>query len=332
MLRIATFNVENLDDRPDEYNPGIAERAPVLRAAFQRLRADVICLQEVHGQELPDHTSDDPSRQLSALDRVLEGTLYEAFQRVTTLTTDGTPYDVRNLVILSRFPMERVGQYRNDHIPPLQYAPVTSRPPAAEAKDLRWERPILHARLTLPDGSPLHVLNLHLKSRIPGYVEGQKLNAYTWRSAAGWAEGYFLSSMRRVGQALETRILLDSIFDAEPDARIAVCGDFNAEPGQVPVEAILGRVENTGNAELRSRVMVPCSQALSASRRFTHIHHGEGNLLDHVLISQALLPHFAGAEIHNEALHDESLPFYFERKFPESDHAAFVAEFAGLPS
>ncbi len=330
MLRIATFNVENLDDRPDEYSPGIAERAPVLRAAFQRLRADVVCLQEVHGQELPDHTSDDPSRQLSALDRVLEGTLYEAFQRVTTLTTDGTPYDVRNLVILSRFPMERIGQYRNDHIPPLRYAPVTSRPPATEAKDLRWERPILHARLTLPDGSALHVLNLHLKSRIPGYIDGQKLNAYTWRSAAGWAEGYFLSSMRRVGQALETRILLDSIFDAEPEARIAVCGDFNAEPGQVPVEAILGRVENTGNAELRPRVMVPCSQALSASRRFTHIHHGAGNLLDHVLVSQALLPHFAGAEIHNEALHDESLPFYFERKFPESDHAAFVTEFAGL--
>ena len=70
----------------------------------------------------------------------------------------------------------------------------------------------------------------------------------------------------------------------------------------------------------------------TAGWRFTHIHHGAGKLLDHVLISQALLPHFAGAEIHNEALHDESLPLYFERKFPESDHAAFVAGFAGLPS
>ena len=61
--------------------------------------------------------------------------------------------------------------------------------------------------------------------------------------------------------------------------------------------------------------------------RFTHLHHGQGNLLDHMLISQALLPVFQDAAIHNENLYDESLKFASDAKFPESDHAAFVARF-----
>ena len=33
------------------------------------------------------------------------------------------------------------------------------------------------------------------------------------------------------------------------------------------------------------------------------------------------------ADIFNENIHDESLPFASDMKFPESDHAPFVAEF-----
>ena len=55
--------------------------------------------------------------------------------------------------------------------------------------------------------------------------------------------------MKRVGQALETKIIVDKIFDAAPEAKIIVCGDFNAAPGEVPVEAICGRIENTDNPD-----------------------------------------------------------------------------------
>ena len=157
-------------------------------------------------------------------------------------------------------------------------------------------------------------------------ISGQK-TGFSWESAAGWAEGYFLSSIKRVGQALEARLLIDSIFADDPEAKIIVCGDFNAEPGEVPVEAICGRVENTGNPALRSSVLVPTSRAIAESIRYSHLHHGEKNLLDHILISQPLLPFFQHSEIHNENLHDESLPHSYDSKFPESDHAGFVSEF-----
>jgi hypothetical protein len=56
-LRIATFNLENLDDTPtaagSDREPTLAERIEVLRPQLNRIRADVLCLQEVHAQE-PD--------------------------------------------------------------------------------------------------------------------------------------------------------------------------------------------------------------------------------------------------------------------------------------
>ena len=46
---------------------------------------------------------------------------------------------------------------------------------------------------------------------------------------SGWAEGFFAAAIKRAGQALELRLAVERIFDAEPNAVIAVCGDFNAE-------------------------------------------------------------------------------------------------------
>ncbi len=50
-------------------------------------------------------------------------------------------------------------------------------------------------------------------------------------------------------------------------------------------------------------------------------------MLDHILASRALFRFFLGAEIHNEALPDESGAFRDDTKFPESDHAPVIAVF-----
>jgi len=50
-------------------------------------------------------------------------------------------------------------------------------------------------------------------------------------------------------------------------------------------------------------------------------------MLDHMLITRNLLAHYIGSEIHNEILHDESIAFGTDRKYPESDHAPTVATF-----
>ena len=321
-LRIATFNLENLDDKPGQ-KPTLNERIALMRPQLLRLDADILCLQEVNGQEVPGQR-----RHLLALENLVAGTPFSGFQRVTTMTGNGAQvYEERNLVILSRFEILESHQYKHAFASPPRYQRVTAQPAETAAKEVTWERPLLHARIKLDATRILNLVNVHLKSRLPTPVEGQQLNAYAWKTASGWAEGFFLSSMKRVGQALETRMLIDTLFDADEDALIAVCGDFNADLDDVPVEAIRGDVENTGNDRLATRVLVPCERTIPASSRFSLLHQGRGKMLDHLLVSRTLLAHYRGTEIHNELLHDESVAFGTDVKFPESDHAPMVTEF-----
>lgn len=320
-VRIATFNVENLDEtRPGE-EPSLDTRLALMRPQIERLRANVLCLQEVHGQERPGQP-----RALLALRRLLEGTNLEGANIVSTKPQGDAVYDKRNLVVVTSLEVTSIRQIRNELVNKPSYKRLTSIPPDAGAVDIGVERPILHVELDAY-GTPLHIINVHLKSKIPTPIPGQKKDAYTWRTAYGWAEGSFISSMKRMAQALEVRRLLDQIFDADPDAAIVVAGDFNAEPDEVPVMAIRGDVENTGNGALANRVLVPIEHTIPEPARYTLLHQGKGEMLDHMLVTRNLLGSYRGSEIHNEILHDESLAFAVDRKYPESDHAPVVAAF-----
>ncbi|MCK9566086.1 MAG: endonuclease/exonuclease/phosphatase family protein, partial [Methanothrix sp.] len=243
-LRIATFNLMNLDNRHDQY-PSLEERIPILRPQLVRLDADILCLQEVGGQHERGR-----KMRLDAMNRLLECTPYEGYKRVTTIDPDTNGvFDHHNLVILSRYEIVEHDQYLHEYAPSPRYKKVTALPEESEAKEISWERPILHAKIKLPNNMVVDVINLHLKSRRPTNIQGHKLNDRTWRTASGWAEGVFISSMKRIGQALETRILIDRLFDVDPCALIAVCGDFNEEFDEVSIEAIRGDVENTGNMD-----------------------------------------------------------------------------------
>src|SRR4030095_10663776 len=119
-LRITTFNLENLDDKPGQ-EPTLNERIALMQPQFLRLRADISCLQEVNGQEEPGQP-----RRLLALAKLLANTPYTGYNQVSTMTEDGTQvYDERNLVILSRFQILEHHQYRHDFAPAPSYRKVT---------------------------------------------------------------------------------------------------------------------------------------------------------------------------------------------------------------
>lgn len=320
-LRIATFNLENLDDKPD-LKPSLDERIEILRPQLKRLNADIICFQEINGQEMEGQP-----RKLLALEKLLQNTDYSSFKKESTLTKDNQVEKERNLVVVSKFEILEKKQYLNDLIDPPLYCKITSIPPEKKAKEMKWERPILYTKIKIKSDFIIHLINLHLKSRNPTSIDGQMINQYTWKSSSGWAEGFFISSLKRVGQALETRMLIDSIFDADENANIIVQGDMNSDPEEVPVEAINGKVENTGNSLLNKRVLVSCENTIPESSRYSYLHYGQKRLLDHLLMSQSMLPYYRHSEIHNETLHDESVSFALDTKFPGSDHAPFVAEF-----
>ncbi|MFF5077003.1 endonuclease/exonuclease/phosphatase family protein [Actinoplanes sp. NPDC000266] len=320
-MRIATFNLENFDETPAGTRPSLADRIALMRPQIKRLRADIACFQEVHGQERPGKP-----RDLHALRELLIGTNLEGAELVSTKPKDDGVYNERNLVVATHLPVLARHQLRNELVNAPTYRRLTANPPDQFPIEINVERPILHVELNVA-GTPLHIINVHLKSKIPSDIPGQTIDAYTWRSADSWAEGSFISSMKRMAQALEIRRLADQLLDANPDARIVVAGDFNATPDEVPVLAIRGQVEDTGNGALAGRVLVPIETTIPESSRYTLFHQGKGDMLDHMLVTRNMLAHYRGSEIHNELLHDESQSFATDIKFPESDHAPVVATF-----
>ena len=320
-MRIATFNLENLDDGPS-VKPALADRIQIMRPQLERVRADILCLQEVHSQGRGG------SRTLAALDQLLSGTDYASFDRKTTLTTSGQLYNDRNIVTLSRFPIAQTEIIRDSSGPRPSYQMATAAPEDTTSEPVEWERPMLYTQIDMGSIRPLHLLNVHLKSKIASNITGQKIDRYTWKSVSAWAEGSFIATMKRVGQALQARLLIDEIFDNQGlDALIAICGDFNSEFEGVPVRAICGHVEETGNPEHAPRLMVPCENNIPASARYSLFHLGRGQMLDHIIVSRPLFRFLRHAEIHNEALPDESGAFRKDKKFPESDHAPVIGEF-----
>ena len=324
-LRIATFNLESLDDRPD-VEPPLAARIAVLRPQLLRLEADVLCLQEVNGQR---PTGGGP-RQLLALERLLAETPYAGFHLISSSRVSGPDSEpergadaVHNLVILSRHRFGSTEELRHHLVEPPAYRPKTARPAVEREQTIEWDRPILGAAIELPGRRRLHVVNLHLRAPLAAPVPGQKKDSLTWRSVSGWAEGFFLATVKRAGQALETRLFIERIFDHDAQALVAVCGDFNAEERQTPLRTIRGDPADTGNAALEARALVPLERTLPASQRFSVVHGGHKEMLDHVLVSRALLDCYRHVEVHNKGLADE-----LTDAGPASHHAPLVAEFA----
>lgn len=108
---IATFNMESLDDSNADL---WKERVEVLRPMLRRVDAQVLLLQEIH--------------TMSALDDLWEGTGYERYHQHHTEASQGRPYKKRNLVTLSKYPIdeERSCQCRNDLAPAPSWKMVTS--------------------------------------------------------------------------------------------------------------------------------------------------------------------------------------------------------------
>ncbi|MFN8492012.1 MAG: endonuclease/exonuclease/phosphatase family protein [Caldilineaceae bacterium] len=319
-VRLATFNIENLDDNVHA-KPPFSARLPVLQRALQRLNADLLCLQEVNS--------------MTALDKVIHGTQYESYFRAATDNDAVKNHGMaQNDVLLSRFPI-----LESKPIPPQPdqfplYRLLTAQPPAVQAQEIGWTRALLTATVQLTDTLKLHVISCHLKSKLPYEIPGQTEPApgqkqfKRWKSAGAWAEGAFISSMLRMGQAAVLRNAVDAWFDQEGEnALIAVCGDFNSTVEDVPVEAIRGQVENLENTALAYRSLTPCEQTIPEPARYSLLYHGKGEMIDHILISRQLLAYYRAVEIHNEVLHDKSSAFVTIRDFPESDHAPVVATF-----
>lgn len=294
-------------------------RMAVLRPILNELAADVICLQEVDAQKSPPHGE----RRFLALDRLLCDTAYQSYYR-TTSVRPGTnaPADVHNLAILSRWPILEQRQLYHDIVAKWSWTPPregSSHPPSIE---VTWERPLLYARISMPDGAALHTVNLHLRAprAVPITNNGGGTSCVSSRV---WAEGQFIAAQKREGQALETRLFIERLFDSEPNALIAICGDLNSDVHDVPARLLLG-IPDEDTTETSPRKLTPLAARVEEARRFSVVHAGRPVLLDHILASQTLAACCTNVTIMNEGLQDEVMA---EEPILGSLHAPIIASF-----
>jgi endonuclease/exonuclease/phosphatase family metal-dependent hydrolase len=318
-MRIATFNLESLGATRRHGAP-FDERAAVLRPQLERLKADILCLQEI------DAPKTGGTRRAVELEQLLEGTAYAKHRLVVSSLNDG-PSDVHNLTVVTSLPVVEQESLRHRLVEALRFRRHTALPPDEAGIALEWDRPLQHVVLLLPSGRRLHVFNVHLRAPLAMAIPGQKSGPFAWRSVAGWAEGFFAAAVKRAGQALELRLAIEGVFDAEPEALIAVCGDFNAEDHDTALRLACAGEDDTGSGHLAPRVLTPVERTLPQDRRFTVLHHGRAQMLDHILASRALFGELAAVEIHNEMLEDELVAYGRIDRPPESLHAPVVASF-----
>lgn len=293
-FRLASFNVENLDWSPAS-EEAFERRLVVLRPQLRALAADILCLQEVDAQRPAPRAP----RRFIALDRLVAGEACADFFRATSLrpgTSD--PADIHNLAILSRWPIPEQRQLHHDMVPRWRWTPPAEGGAGAAPIDVVFDRPLLYARIALPNGETLHVLNLHL--RAPRAVPLP--SAAADGSGRAFAQGQLLAAQKREGQALEARLLVERIFDVEGAALIAVCGDLNSEPNDAPARILWGAEE-----EARApRKLIALAERVAEPARFSVIHAGRRTLLDQILASPALAGRCEGVVIANDGLADEA--------------------------
>jgi endonuclease/exonuclease/phosphatase family metal-dependent hydrolase len=260
------------------------------------------------------------------LERLIEGTSYANHSlTISPGPSGGGPADIHNLAVLTRLAIVEEHSILHSFVEPLQFRRHSALPQEVKATALTWDRPLQHIVLTLSGARQLHILNVHLRAPLAATIPGQKSGPFAWRTVSGWAEGFFAAAVKRAGQALELRIAIERIFDAELDALIAVCGDFNAEDHDTALRLACAGEDDTGSGHLAGRVLTPVERTLPADRRFTVLHHGRPEMLDHILASRALFAHVGSVEVHNEMLEDELVAYGRINRPPESLHAPVLA-------
>ena len=324
-FRLATYNLENFDDEVPE--PLFAARVRALRPVLETLAADVLCLQEIDAQ--PRNRS---PRTLRALRRLIDGTSYEGFHLVCSEPEPGHgPADRHNLVVLSRFPVLASRSIRHELVPPPAHGlPIATgsafgKPPPGAAG---WDRPLQHVTLGLPVGKRLEVVNLHLRAPLAAHVAGAMLAPQVWSETGAWAQGFYVSVLKRIGQALEARLVVDRLYDGNPAALIAVTGDLNADSFEMPIRLLQAGAADTGNPALAARRLGQAADRLPPTRRFTVRHGGRTALFDHILLSPALFASMRSIDALNEGLADEAESEAAGTRPAASYHAPLVARFS----
>lgn len=290
-MRIATWNVENL------FLPGaeggarsaadFEAKADAMAATITRMDPDILAVQEVGDR--------------AALDRILE--LVGGTWHVELAAPDGRGIGVG---IASRTPLTDVRQVTEfpAGVSPIQVDDSNTRVHALA-------RAALHAQVET-DLGVVHVVTCHLKSKLLTFPGGRFTPRDEYERTRFGAYALF----RRTAEAAGIRDAATAILAAgDEDTRLIVCGDLNdtadAQTTQLlsgPPGSEIGTAGYDRPDDGDRQRLWNLAARIPAEQRFSRIYRGRGELIDHILVSRALVDHITdGAVTTNAAGHTASI-------------------------
>jgi endonuclease/exonuclease/phosphatase family metal-dependent hydrolase len=313
MLTVGTWNLENLF-RPGE-DGGPADQAAYeaklagLAEVINRLAPDVLAVQEVGS---PDALED--------LTQLLDADWH------TELSTFPDRRQIR-VGFLSRLPMSDVAHV---HTFPTPLAAIQQDD--AGITSAETGRGALRVRVSA-GGEDVDLVTCHLKSKLLSYPDGR----FTPHDEGERARFGAYALYRRAAEAATVRAYANALIDGQGRERnVIVLGDLNDEPLAATTQMLLGppgseigtdgfRRPDRGDAwrlwNLANRIEPP-------DRRFSRRFDGRNELIDHILVSHALVNRVDSVDTSTPTL--PSIGEVPSASHPEapSDHAAVVARFA----
>lgn len=272
MVRVGTWNVENLFLPGGDFGPPSQEaydaKLDALAATITAQAPDVLGLQEIGETEA-----------LSELVGRLDGEWHVEL-------ADGDSRGIR-VAFIARLPMIDVEQ--------LSHFPVGLRPIQADDTDVELTamgRPALHVRVEV-DGRAIDLITCHLKSKLLSYPDGR----FAPRDEGERARFGVFALNRRAAEAATVRARVTSLLDGQGQQRpVIVLGDLNDEPVAAttqilygPTGSEIGTVGFTYPDKGDGQRLWNLAALIPEDERFTRIYQGRRELIDHLLVSHAIV-------------------------------------------
>jgi endonuclease/exonuclease/phosphatase family metal-dependent hydrolase len=304
---VMTWNVENLFPPGSFISP--SSRTPVTEEHFNakvkfiadfiaglERKPDVIAFQEIGGQTNGD------LRSIEALQARLGG---EYPHRSMSQAPDSRRIRV---VFLSRLELKLPKDITV--FPP---GPLETVPDFDGGSISKMGRGALKVEVEPQVGSGIRLINVHLKSKLLTFPREGGGTSFEPRNENERAIGAGIALLRRAAEAVTVRSLINAEMEASPAVHTIVLGDFNDEPlaatSQIfcgPADSDIKSADQNDPVRIYNLVdSIPLrgigtQNFLAETERFSRVHEGRGELIDHIMASRGLVfvgEHFVVKEV-----------------------------------
>lgn len=313
MVAVGTWNLENLYRPGGQFGPktqaAYEAKLATLAATITRLAPDVLAVQEVGQPEA-----------LADLVAVLDG----PWTVVLSEHPDARGIRVGFLTTLDPVSTAQVVDF------PAGLRPIQDGDGAADSS-AAMGRGGMHLRVGVA-GTNWDLLTVHLKSKLLTFPGGRFAPDNEDQRARFGAYALY----RRAAEAATVRVFADTVLDGHgQDRPLIVLGDLNDTPQAATTQLLYGPPGSqfdTGGFDHPDRGdawrLWTLAPRIPAEHRFSRIFEGQPELIDHILISHALLAKLTDVDADVTGLSSVGVDPNARRDAPASDHAPLVAHFS----